>query len=133
MALTAFKSNLIADVGLSMGDEGKGRLIPEIVRELQTLTGRRDVVGTVLKVNGGANSGHTVAGLKLNLLPGGVAEHDVACLALGAGVVADPRKALWEALPLEKIGIPVLNRLLIDERCQWQVVEYFCAVAPYVD
>ena len=23
--------------------------------------------------------------------------------------------------------------LLIDERCQWQVVEYFCAVAPYVD
>ena len=117
MALTSFKSNLIADVGISMGDEGKGRLIPEIVRELQTLTGRRDVVGTVLKVNGGANSGHTVAGLKLNLLPGGVAEHDVACLALGAGVVADPRKALWEALPLEKIGIPVLNRLLIDERC----------------
>jgi len=117
MALTPFKSHLIADVGISMGDEGKGRLIPEIVRELQLLTGRRDVVGTVLKVNGGANSGHTVAGLKLNLLPGGVAEHDVACLALGAGVVADPRKALWEALPLEKIGIPVLNRLLIDERC----------------
>ena len=58
-----------------------------------------DVVGTVLKVNGGANSGHTVAGLKLNLLPGGVAEHDVACLALGSGVVADQRKALWEALP----------------------------------
>jgi len=117
MALTPFQSHLIADVGISMGDEGKGRLIPEIVRELQQLTGRRDVVGTVLKVNGGANSGHTVAGLKLNLLPGGVAEHDVACLALGAGVVADPRKALWEALPLEKIGIPVLNRLLIDERC----------------
>ena len=117
MALTPFQSHLIADVGISMGDEGKGRLIPEIVRELQLLTGRRDVVGTVLKVNGGANSGHTVAGLKLNLLPGGVAEHDVACLALGAGVVADPRKALWEALALEKIGIPVLNRLLIDERC----------------
>ena len=90
MALTSFKSNLIADVGISMGDEGKGRLIPEIVRELQTLTGRRDVVGTVLKVNGGANSGHTVAGLKLNLLPGGVAEHDVACLALGAAAVPLP-------------------------------------------
>ena len=117
MALTPFKSNLIADVGISMGDEGKGRLIPEMVRELQKLTGRRDVVGTVLKVNGGANSGHTVAGLKLNLLPGGVAEHDVACLALGSGVVADPRKALWEALPVEKKGYPVLSRLLIDERC----------------
>ena len=117
MALTPFKSLLIADVGISMGDEGKGRLIPEIVRELQSITKRRDVVGTVLKVNGGANSGHTVAGLKLNLLPGGVAEHDVACLALGSGVVADPRKALWEALPLEKLGYPVLSRLLIDERC----------------
>jgi adenylosuccinate synthase len=117
MALTPFKSLLIADVGISMGDEGKGRLIPEIVRELQALTRRRDVVGTVLKVNGGANSGHTVAGLKLNLLPGGVAEHDVACLALGAGVVADPRKALWEAIPVEKRGFPVLSRLLIDERC----------------
>ena len=117
MALTPFKSLLIADVGISMGDEGKGRLIPEIVRELQGLTRRRDVVGTVLKVNGGANSGHTVAGLKLNLLPGGVAEHDVACLALGAGVVADPRKALWEAIPVEKRGFPVLSRLLIDERC----------------
>ena len=117
MALTPFKSLLIADVGISMGDEDKGRLIPEIVRELQTITKRRDVVGTVLKVNGGANSGHTVAGLKLNLLPGGVAEHDVACLALGSGVVADPRKALWEALPLEKLGYPVLSRLLIDERC----------------
>ena len=117
MAITPFSSLLIADVGVSMGDEGKGRLIPEVVRELQKLTGRKDAVGTVLKVNGGANSGHTVAGLKLNLLPGGVAEHDVPCLALGSGVVADPRKALWEALPLEKIGIPVLNRLLIDERC----------------
>ncbi|MFM9167213.1 MAG: adenylosuccinate synthetase, partial [Verrucomicrobiota bacterium] len=117
MALTPFRSRLIADVGISMGDEGKGRLIPEIVRELQASTGRRDAVGTVLKVNGGANSGHTVAGLKLNLLPGGGAERDVPCLGLGAGVVADPRKALWEALPLERAGLPVLSRLLIDERC----------------
>jgi len=117
MALTPFTSLLIADVGVSMGDEGKGRLIPEVVRELQALAGRPDAVGTVLKVNGGANSGHTVAGLKLNLLPGGVAERDVPCLALGSGVVADPRKALWEALPLERAGIPVLSRLLIDERC----------------
>ena len=53
----------------------------------------------VLKVNGGANSGHTVGGLKLNLIPGGVAEASVQTLALGAGVVADPRKILWEMSP----------------------------------
>jgi adenylosuccinate synthase len=116
MALTPFTSHLIADTGISMGDEGKGRLIPEVIRELQALHNRRDIVGTVLKVNGGANSGHTVGGLKLNLLPGGVVERDVATLALGAGVVADPRKAHWEARPLEKLGHSVYARLLIDER-----------------
>jgi adenylosuccinate synthase len=99
-----------------MGDEGKGRLIPEVIRELQALHSRRDIVGVVLKVNGGANSGHTVGGLKLNLLPGGVVERDVAVLALGAGVVADPRKIHWEARPLEKLGHTVYSRLLIDER-----------------
>lgn len=117
MALTPFNSLLIADTGISMGDEGKGRLIPEVIHELQTLTGRRDILPVVLKVNGGANSGHTVAGLKLNLLPGGVVDRDVETLALGAGVVADPHKAHWEAKVVEKLGYPVYSRLLIDERC----------------
>ena len=117
MALTPFSSRIIADTGISMGDEGKGRLIPEVIHELQTSTGRKDIVPVVLKVNGGANSGHTVAGLKLNLLPGGVVDADVETLALGAGVVADPHKAHWEAKPVEKAGYPVYSRLLIDERC----------------
>ncbi len=117
MALTPFCSRIIADTGISMGDEGKGRLIPEVIHELQTATGRKDIVPVVLKVNGGANSGHTVAGLKLNLLPGGVVDRDVETLALGAGVVADPHKAHWEAKPVEKLGYPVYSRLLIDERC----------------
>jgi adenylosuccinate synthase len=116
MALTAFASQIIADTGISMGDEGKGRLIPEVIRELQAKSNRRDIVGVVLKVNGGANSGHTVGGLKLNLLPGGVVESDVATLALGTGVVADPRKVHWEGRPLEKLGYSVYARLLIDER-----------------
>ena len=34
MALTKFRSRLIADTGISTGDEGKGRLIPEVIREL---------------------------------------------------------------------------------------------------
>ncbi len=116
MALIPFSGQLIADTGISMGDEGKGRVIPEVVRELQQQSGRRDIVGAVLKVNGGANSGHTVGGLKLNLLPGGVIERDVEALVLGAGVVADPNKVHWEAKPLEKIGYKIYDRLLIDER-----------------
>ena len=113
MPLLPFTSRLIADVGISLGDEGKGRLIPEVVHEL---AGGAHPVTIVLKVNGGANSGHTAAGVKLNLLPSGVVEKEIPTLAIGAGVVADPRKAWWEAQPLERKGYNVLARLVIDER-----------------
>ena len=113
MALLPFTSQLIADVGISLGDEGKGRLVPEIVEELRN-TPRP--VTVVMKVNGGANAGHTAAGVKLNLLPSGVVEREIPHLAIGSGVVADPRKFLWETAPLERKGYSVLERLLIDER-----------------
>ena len=113
MSLQPFSSRLIADVGISFGDEGKGRLIPEIADELRGTHAR---VSVVLKVNGGANSGHTAAGIKLNLLPAGVVDQDIPHLAIGSGVVADPRKIGWETRPLERKGYSVLSRLLIDER-----------------
>jgi len=113
MSLLPFSSQIIADVGISLGDEGKGRLVPEVYRELE---GTPRHVSTVLKVNGGANSGHTAAGVKLNLLPSGVVEKDIKHLAIGCGVVADPRKVWWEAAPLEHKGYNVINRLAIDER-----------------
>ena len=113
MSLLPFSSRLIADVGISFGDEGKGRLIPEIAEELRGTQAR---VSVVLKVNGGANSGHTAAGIKLNLLPAGVVERDIPHLAIGSGVVADPRKIGLETRPLERKGYSVLSRLLIDER-----------------
>ena len=115
--LTPFSSQLIADTGISTGDEGKGRVILEIIHELRELTGRQDAVASVMKVNGGANSGHTVAGLKLNLLPGGVADPHVPHLVIGCGVVADPRKFLWETVYAEHCGHTALARLAIDERC----------------
>ena len=106
----------MADVGISMGDEGKGRVVPELVRELREYSGLSSPVAVVLKVNGGANSGHSVDGLKLNLLPAGVVDDSVACLALGAGVVADPRKLVWELEMLRGRGYEVKDRLLVDER-----------------
>ena len=66
MSLTPFSSQLIADVGISLGDEGKGRLIPEVADELKATPSR---VTVVLKVNGGANSGHTAGGITLNQGP----------------------------------------------------------------
>ena len=113
MPLLPFRSQLIADVGISLGDEGKGRLIPEVADELR---GTPAAVSVVLKVNGGANSGHTAGGVKLNLLPAGVVVRDAPHLCVGSGVVADPRKFWWEGLPLEKKGHAIFSRLLIDER-----------------
>ena len=113
MSLLPFSSRLIADVGISLGDEGKGRLIPEVANELR---GTAHPVSVVLKVNGGANSGHTAGGIKLNLLPAGVVVRDAAHLCIGSGVVADPRKIWWETKPLERKGHAILSRLLIDER-----------------
>ncbi|MGC6425002.1 MAG: adenylosuccinate synthetase [Lentimonas sp.] len=115
--LTPFQSQLIADTGISTGDEGKGRVILEIVNELRESTGREDAVAAVMKVNGGSNSGHTVAGIKLNLLPGGVADPKVPYLPIGCGVVADPRKFIWECAYAELHGHIALKRLAIDERC----------------
>lgn len=113
MPLLPFTSQLIADVGISFGDEGKGRLIPELVQELSNSAAP---VSVVLKVNGGANSGHTAGGQKFNLLPCGIVTPEVPHLCVGAGVVADPRKFLWEGLEKERKGFPVFSRLLIDER-----------------
>ncbi len=113
MSLLPFSSQLIANVGISFGDEGKGRLVPEVIEELRPTPTR---VSVVLKVNGGSNSGHTAGGIKLNLLPAGVVEKSVSYLAIGCGVVADPRKMLWETRSLEKKGYAIFSRLIIDER-----------------
>ena len=114
--IAPFRSNLIAVTGISTGDEGKGRTIPDAARILRAVTGRPDIVGLVFKVNGGANSGHTADGLKLNLLPAGVGDPQISRLGIGRGVVADPLKFLWEGRPLEVAGHAVFSRLLIDHR-----------------
>jgi adenylosuccinate synthase len=114
--LGSFKSQLIAVPGIGTGDEGKGRTIPDLSHILRAQTGRADIVGLVFKVNGGANSGHTVDGLKLNLLPGAVADPLVPVLGIGRGVVADPLKFRWEGRALEQRGYSVFDRLLIDQR-----------------
>jgi len=113
MANTAFQSKIIADVGISFGDEGKGRVVYEVADQIAE---NKEKVGMVIKVNGGANSGHTAGGLKHNLLPCGIVDQTIPALALGLGVVADPRKIWWEVAMCEVHGHTVLPRLLIDER-----------------
>jgi adenylosuccinate synthase len=114
--LPAFSSHLVADTGISMGDEGKGRIVCELIEDIQSIANDPSAVEMILKVNGGANSGHTAAGIKLNLIPSGIHYSTVSHLALGAGVVADPCKLLWELSVLKHKGFDVAPRLKIDER-----------------
>ena len=72
---------LVSVLGISMGDEGKGRVVHEILDDIEKTT-LTPVCG-VMKVNGGANAGHTAAGLKLNLLPSGVGNPKVQDLIVG--------------------------------------------------
>jgi adenylosuccinate synthase len=110
------KTNLISVMGISMGDEGKGRVVHELLEQIERDSGKP--AAGVMKVNGGANAGHTAAGLKLNLLPSGIGNANIPKLLIGAGVVADPRKFLWEAKPLEARKLSVFSRLLVDEKTQ---------------
>jgi len=88
----------------------------------QRVHGTRAAVSVVLKVNGGANAGHTADGIKLNLLPSGVVVRDVPHLCIGSGVVADPRKFWWEARPLEQRGYGILDRLSVQGVAQQELI-----------
>jgi len=122
MALIPFQSRIIADTGISMGDEGKGRLIHEVVHEITEATGNPRAVGMVLKVNGGSNSGHTAAGLKLNLLPCGVAEMDVDILNIDNTAVREAQVARLHKVRAER-----------DEAaCQGALDALGAAAGPYL-
>lgn len=117
-----FQNRLVSLIGLRLGDEGKGRAVPELITILTEITGSQVPVLLVGKVNGGANSGHSVeveyrgekVTLGLNLIPTGVAEKSVPHLALGGGVLADPFKLSAEGSLIESYDLEVWSRLFID-------------------
>ena len=106
MSLTPFSSHLIADVGISTGDEGKGRLIAEVVEELRASTKSRSSRFRWCSRSTEAPIRDTrPVGIKLNLLPAGVIEPSIPYLAIGAGVVADPEEILVGSPPVGGTGV----------------------------
>ena len=90
----------IVVVGAQWGDEGKGRVVDWLAREVQL----------VARFNGGDNAGHTVVAqghtLKLHLVPSGVLHPDLICL-IGAGVVVNPERLVAEMDALTALGVDV--------------------------
>ena len=97
-------------VGTQWGDEGKGKLIDVLTRD----------VDVVVRFQGGNNAGHTVEigdeRYVLHLVPSGVFRPEVKCV-IGNGVVADPVALEEELEALDGRGISTAN-VFISNRTQ---------------
>lgn len=96
-------------VGLQWGDEGKGKVIDVLSKD----------VGYVVRYQGGNNAGHTVVvnGAKFifHLLPSGILHKDKICV-IANGVVVDPEVLLEEMAMVRQKGIILENRIKISDQ-----------------
>lgn len=87
-------------IGAQWGDEGKGKLIDVLTRD----------VDVVVRFQGGSNAGHTVEiGTEkyvLHLVPSGIFRKDVTCI-IGNGVVVDPIGLMSEMVELDERGLDI--------------------------
>jgi adenylosuccinate synthase len=104
------KNRSIVVLGTQWGDEGKGKIVDLLSRE----------VDAVVRFQGGHNAGHTLVidGVKtvLHLIPSGILQEDVECL-IGNGVVLSLHALREEIETLEARGVDVRSRLRISPAC----------------
>ncbi len=95
-------------VGTQWGDEGKGKLIDVLTRD----------VDAVVRFQGGSNAGHTVEigseKYVLHLVPSGIFRPGVICI-IANGVVADPLGLMEEMQALTARGLDVGQIRLSDQ------------------
>ncbi len=95
-------------VGGQWGDEGKGKIIDVLAKD----------INIIARYQGGNNAGHTVwiknEQFILHLIPSGILRPKSCCI-IGNGVVIDPEILLKEIKKLEKKGIRVKGRLFVSE------------------
>jgi adenylosuccinate synthase len=102
---------MLVDVilGLQWGDEGKGKIVDYLA----------DKYDIIARFQGGPNAGHTLVidGQKhiLHTIPSGIFREDKINY-IGNGVVIDPVTLLKEISTLEKVNVPVADRLVISKR-----------------
>ena len=99
-------SNIVI-VGTQWGDEGKGKIIDILSRQ----------VDFIVRYQGGNNAGHTVVTQNkeyiFHLLPSGILHKGKIC-CIGNGVVVDPAVLLKEIRDLQVEGIGVGRRLKVS-------------------
>ena len=96
-------------IGAQWGDEGKGKIIDVLTKE----------VDWVVRYQGGNNAGHTVeigdARYVLHLIPSGILHSGKKCV-IGNGVVVDPVSLVKELDELQQRGVKPDGRLFISDR-----------------
>lgn len=107
-------------VGSQWGDEGKGKVIDIVCKDVQY----------VVRYQGGNNAGHTVViGEKkyvLHLIPSGILHEGKVCV-IGHGVVIDPSALIEEIEMLRDEGIDVSGRLKISDKAH-VIFPYHCKI-----
>lgn len=102
--------NTHAIVGAQWGDEGKGKVVDLISKNIDY----------VVRCQGGNNAGHTIVvdGKKLitHLIPSGILHPKAICI-IASGVVLDIKVLMEEIQELESLGLNVMERLIISDRC----------------
>jgi adenylosuccinate synthase len=103
-------ANNVVVIGTQWGDEGKGKIVDLLTRE----------VDAVVRFQGGHNAGHTLVidGQKtvLHLIPSGILHPGVRC-CIGNGVVLSPEALLAEIEALEARDVAVRDRLVLSPAC----------------
>jgi adenylosuccinate synthase len=103
-------SKSVAVLGTQWGDEGKGKIVDLLCREMDA----------VVRFQGGHNAGHTLVidGDKtvLHLIPAGIMHAGVRCF-IGNGVVLSPEALKAEIDNLQSRGVDVESRLVISPAC----------------
>ncbi len=102
-------SNIVV-VGAQWGDEGKGKIIDLLARD----------VDVVVRFQGGNNAGHTVVldsgeEFILHLIPSGILHPDKLCV-VGNGVVVDPKALIAEIEALKERNVPVEKQLKVSNQ-----------------
>jgi adenylosuccinate synthase len=97
----------IAVLGAQWGDEGKGKVVDLLSRD----------VDIVARYQGGANAGHTVIRGKrqfvFHLIPSGILNPRLTCV-IGNGVVVDPASLRGEIARLHAHGVRTEGRLFVS-------------------
>ncbi len=108
---------LISVLGLQWGDEGKGKIIDYLSKEMDW----------IIRFSGGANAGHTIIVNKkkyvFHLLPSGILHPNVHVL-LGPGMVIDPEELVKELDMLTACGVEWRKRVFISDRAHIVLPSY---------